>query len=115
MIKKILCFLNLTSHDGSISLTNVAMYVVLTKIAIEPNISIPELLTFFIVLANYAHRRSVNSHAKPEAPVVDLLYLENQITELKNSQESLDELKKTVEETKDKTSKLSLALGLTKR
>jgi len=48
---------------GSISLTNVAMIVLVVKIAYMETLQLPEVAAFFFTLLNYSHKRSLNAKA----------------------------------------------------
>lgn len=67
-MRKIAEFLRLVDADG-ISITNVACYVSLVKIAATPALSMADISILLIALLNYAHRRQLSSKAEPEAPL----------------------------------------------
>lgn len=56
--KKILDFLSLLGDTKeSISLTNIALVVLVAKMALSPNLDWPAVVTIMTVFANYAHKR----------------------------------------------------------
>lgn len=60
-MSKVLTFLNLLDSDGNLSITNVAVIVCVTKLAIAPEFSIAEVGALLCSLLNYSHKRYVNS------------------------------------------------------
>lgn len=57
-LKKVLSFLSLMNDTGdSISLTNIALVVLVAKMAVSPNLDWPAVVTIMTVFANYAHKR----------------------------------------------------------
>lgn len=58
MFKRLLKFLNLTDRQGNLSITNIAVIVCITKIAIAPTFTITEVGALMLSLFNYAHKRS---------------------------------------------------------
>ena len=55
---KVLYKLNLTDHGNhKLSITNIAVIVCITKIALSPVISITEIGALLLSLLNYAHKR----------------------------------------------------------
>lgn len=69
-MKQILKFLNLLDHEGGLSITNLAVIVVLIKLAVAPAATLTEAGALLISLGNYMHKRSVNkdSATQPEEP-----------------------------------------------
>jgi hypothetical protein len=63
---KLLNFLSLLDSEGRLSLTNVAMYVILVKLAIAPNPGLADIGALLLALANYAHKRYVVSQTPDE-------------------------------------------------
>jgi len=63
-MKRILSFLNLLDNDGNLSISNIAVIVCVTKIAIAPHFSITEVGALLVSLLNYAHKRVINDGAK---------------------------------------------------
>lgn len=56
-IKKALKFLNLVDRSGNLSITNIAVIVCITKIAMAPEFSMAEIGALLVSLMNYAHKR----------------------------------------------------------
>jgi hypothetical protein len=55
---KVLKFLQVSDRGNNLSITNIALYVVLVKIAIAPTFSIEECGVLFLAVANYIHKRA---------------------------------------------------------
>lgn len=76
---KISNFLRITdAHDGQLSLTNIALLVVLVKLMLAPALSIVEVGTLFIALASYQTKKIINKVAtkeeeNPLKPEIDAL------------------------------------------
>jgi hypothetical protein len=51
--------LSLLDREGNLSLTSIAVLVVLVKLVLTPSVSLPETGALLLVLANYAHRRQL--------------------------------------------------------
>lgn len=67
-LNKLLKFLNLTDRANNLSITNIALIILLVKLAIMPTLALPDVAAFFIVLLNYGHKRmESNKAAKEEA------------------------------------------------
>lgn len=80
-IKKILKFLNLLDKDENLSITNIAVIVLLTKIALINTLDWPVVASLLLALINYGHKRT-------------------KLTELSEKQlENIQETVKTVSET----------------
>lgn len=61
LLLKPLVFMRLVdAHDGSLSLTNVAMYVALTKLAIAPQAGVTEVATLLLALLSYSAKKVIN-------------------------------------------------------
>lgn len=54
-------FLNLLDADGNLSITNLAMYLILIKIMIVGTVDYPAIIGLFITCLNYAHKRQLAS------------------------------------------------------
>lgn len=64
MFLRVLQFFNLLDNDKNLSISNVAVIVCVTKIAIAPEFSITEVGALLVSLLNYAHKRYVNDNVK---------------------------------------------------
>lgn len=62
---RVLKFLNLLDADGNLSITNVAVIVCVTKMALAAQMNGCDLGALLAVLLNYGHKRMVNSNADP--------------------------------------------------
>lgn len=72
--------LNLTEFGNrKLSLTNVALWVCIVKVAITPDASIIDLSALLLALFNYAHKRSVSAKASSN--------------EIKKSSDEMEQLK----------------------
>jgi hypothetical protein len=64
MVKKIarsLKFLNLLDKDSNLSISNIAVIIVLVKLAFTPSLSLIDAGTLLVTLMNYAHKRHSGS------------------------------------------------------
>lgn len=62
MLTRALLFLNLLDVQGNLSITNIAVIVCVTKIALAPQFSIAECGALMVSLLNYAHKRHTNAN-----------------------------------------------------
>lgn len=66
---KFLKFLNILDEDGTgISWTNVGLVSILIKIMHAPMLDGPSVIALVSLLANYMHKRSVQSKSEPDQP-----------------------------------------------
>ena len=63
---KLFGFLNLLDAEGNLSITNVAVILVLIKLAFSPTASLTEAGMLLATLANYAHKRSTKQIKEEE-------------------------------------------------
>lgn len=88
-MKALLEKLSLVSYDGQLSLTNIALYVCLGKLLFTKEPTLVELGALILALANYAHKRQVNSKAHAQeleverAEAVDMTQLKAELDTLK--------------------------------
>lgn len=99
-MKQIFKFLNLLDHEGNLSITNLAVIVVLIKLAIAPAATLTEAGTLLIALANYAHKRVV-TNSVPEVT-------EDTITP------QVEEMQTKLDEVSSQVSALSMNAGIKK-
>ena len=102
-MKRVLNFLNLLDSEGKLSITNIAVIIILIKLALSPSASITEAGTLLLVLANYAlKRKAINDNKQPiEEP-------EDTITP------QIVETTKRLEELQSQVSGLALSAGFKK-
>lgn len=111
-------FLGLLDRFNKLSLTNLAVWICVVKIALSPDASLVELGALMIALANYAHKRHENAKAESSVVVpagvvpVDLSPLQSQLDALKADHESIQ---KMAEETKKLLSNSNLAAAFVPR
>ena len=79
---------NLTDRSGKLSITNVAVIVLITKIAIAP-FDWPTAAALFVTLLNYSHKRLDHSKFSEK---------QLQLTKVEDLQESVETLKKQHEQ-----------------
>ena len=103
-ITKAATFLKLVDeHDQKLSLTNLALIVVVIKLALAPVVSITDVGTLFVTLLAYSAKKTINNQQKnAEAIPIDTTSLEKSIGSAVQEIESL----------KSKVTSLSLATGL---
>ena len=63
-LTKILQFLRVVDENKQLSITNIALIIILIKLAIAPALSITEAGTLLITLGNYGHKRHVQEKTK---------------------------------------------------
>lgn len=110
-VKKILAFLRVTdAHDGRLSLSNISVIVVLTKIAFMPACSEMDIGALLVVLLNYAYKKRLASDAIKDADDMPEAVgaLEHTV---KTLSESAAGTSKAIEDLNAKVSKLGLAVG----
>jgi hypothetical protein len=98
--QRILSFFNLTDRDGNLSISNIAVIVCVTKMAIAPEVTLVDAGALLVALLNYSHKRQQASqfqHKQEDTSTID---------ELKSQ---IKEIKATADESLDKASKLALA------
>lgn len=65
---KVLAWFRLVDEDG-LSITNLACYIALFKVATSQNASVADLGVLIIALLNYAHRRYTQSQLPDVSPL----------------------------------------------
>lgn len=70
-MKKVLEFFNLLDNQGKLSITNLAVIVVLSKLIMAPAAGLTEAVTLLIALVNYGHKRMVNNKTVKSEPTAD--------------------------------------------
>lgn len=87
-MRKIAEFLRLVDADG-VSITNLACYVAVGKIATTPALSMADIGVLLVALLNYAHRRQLNSAPEPEAITTNAIPMAADIEALKSKVNAL--------------------------
>jgi hypothetical protein len=96
---KIATFLRIIdAHDGQLSLTNVALIVVLLKLVFVPSASLTDVGSLFCALSSYAYKKYVNQNAEDAGPI----------------ETKVDEMTSKLEAMQSKVSSLSMSVGLRK-
>lgn len=95
-MNKILSFLSLLDSEGRLSITNLAMYVCLAKLAIAPSASVVDLGALLLSFANYLHKRQTVANTPAEVVPSEIN----------------PELGKEVEELKSKVNGLLIRAGM---
>jgi hypothetical protein len=110
-MKRVLTFLNLVDSSGNLSITNVAVIVVITKIALLKSFSLTEASALLITMVNYAHKRFETNKqlSVPEVAPIDLNPVVESIEALKTQINSATEV---AVQAKEKVEVLGLAMGL---
>jgi hypothetical protein len=90
----VLKWANLLDKDGRLSITNVAVIIMVTKLAFLPTFTLTEVGAFVIAMLNYAHKRQKNC-------------------EHQEKQQKPDVFAQKIEEIESKLSSLALKAGLT--
>lgn len=108
-MKRVLNFLRLIDDDGHLSLTNLAVIVILVKTAIAPTLSVTDIGALLIAVLNYAHRRVVNTNSSLSEGQLETdaaAEVAAQVDKLKAFAGQIDSLKSQI-------SRLNLAFGVT--
>lgn len=96
-------FFRVLDDDNVVSLTNVALMIVLAKLVMVPSVSVVEVGTLLLGLFNYSYKRYIKfREPKPE-----------ELTKRHKSQ--LGEMEKVVTELRDKVGQISTVLSLRPR
>lgn len=90
-------FLKIIDEDKTVSLTSVALIVVLGKLVVAPAMGITEIGALLVALMSYQGKKVINHQAPKEPNVLDT---------------QVDEMKAKLEEVESKVSVMSLAAGL---
>ena len=80
---KVLNFLRLTDEQGRISLSNLAIYLMLGKVLVTPQLALPDVGAFLAALASYQMKRFMNNERPDEA--ADMQALKEQLGKLQSS------------------------------
>lgn len=95
-----LFFLRLTDEDGLLSITHIACWVVITKIALEANPSVSEMGGLLVVLAAYYGKKHLNSKKQKLSD---------------EQQETISKMQAKVDAVADKVGAVATTLGFSKR
>lgn len=87
---KVLRFFNLVDRSCNLSITNIAVIVLITKMALATEIDWPTAAGLMVALLNYAHKRNHTNAA--ESPSV----LDEKITEVKKIADQVIEVAKKI-------------------
>lgn len=99
-LQKTLSFLRLTDENQVLSLTQIAFWVLIAKIALSPSPTLPEIAALLTVILNYSYKR----------------YTLNKKETTSSEQDSkISALEEMVKELKDKVGKVSASLGMVTR
>lgn len=97
--KSALKFFNLIDRAGKLSITNMAVYVLIVKLALSPDMDWAVVAGLLVTLLNYSAKKVIDKPTvAAELP--------------SNLQEAIDAVKKTADEAKDMAQKLNLANGV---
>lgn len=114
-VSDVLKFLNLADKDGNLSLTNAVLLTVAVKLAINPVLTLPEIIGFAIAALNYGHKRhEMTSYAKENLAVENALDPTEIIESLQIIQETLRATEEKVTDANDKLGHMSLSQGITR-
>lgn len=102
MLIKVLNFFSLVDNDQKLSLTSIALYTVLYKLAISTNPGFADIGALLLVLLNYAHKRYVNHDASVESAEAAKAIVTN-----------TDETAKQLSDLVSKVNALGIRIGMT--
>lgn len=120
LIGPLLRRLNLLEYRGDkLSLTNLAVFVCVVKVALAPAISVPEIGALLLSLLNYGHKRFENSKLQKAAIEAQVKVDSEQHDLIKANQEALkamesklNEQQKVMEEAKSIMTAQKLQSGI---
>lgn len=101
MLNKAIKFLNLTDFEGRLSITNVAVYIALIKLATAPAINITEAGTLLVALINYSYKKHLISKQETQ--------LASEDTDISKT---IADVKSEIAQVKSTTSALALSVGI---
>lgn len=97
--KKVLTFFRvIDAHDGMVSLTNLAVLIVLIKLAIVPSTTVMDIGTLLVALTNYTGKKLIN---KQEPEVIENPLLPQ-----------FEQMQKTIEQLESSVTALNLQSGI---
>lgn len=97
----LLTFLNLTDYSGRLSITNIAVVILLTKIAYYPTLDWAVVSGLLVTLLSYSHKRYENNRIQAAKPS----------KELEEVSKKLEEVSNKASLALDQASKVALSLG----
>jgi hypothetical protein len=100
---RLLKFLNIIDAQGALSVTNMAVFIALYKLATAPTTNVTEAGTLLVALANYGYKKHLNAKASESEASAD-----DSLTKM------INEAKADIEQVKSTTSALALSIGLQK-
>lgn len=108
MIKNALSFLRIIDpHDGQISLTNVALIVVLIKIAASASFSMVDAGALFVTLLSYQGKKIINKDKEE-----DTVKIEDAVRSATDAMTVVGDLIKKVDELSSKVTQQQMTLGI---
>lgn len=113
--KKLITFLSLADCEGNLSISNVAVITLITKIALTETLDWTVIAALMMALLNYSHKRAVIAKAEREDHKNEgLPEIEAEVMGLTAQMKDLEELKETLVKQAEETQKLVSSLNLAK-
>lgn len=81
---KLLNFVNLVDKNRNLSITNMAVYVLLFKIATAKTLDWPTAAALMLSLINYGHKRKYTTLSENQIENEDLINIKNTIAKIKD-------------------------------
>ena len=103
-------------RSNNLSITNIALIILLIKLALMPTLALPDVAAFFIVLLNYGHKRmEANKAAKEEAKLTSQLSvsMDEKVKEVTAELEKIKEIQAVVTKQAEETKKFISTSNLT--
>lgn len=110
--RKLLKFFNLVDRAGDLSITNIAVIVMVVKMAVAPQFTITECGALLVTLLNYGHKRYQSSKVEKETVKAPEVNLQPVLEQIQSVESQLAAVQKVAEEAGEKASKLALAAGM---
>jgi hypothetical protein len=107
-VNKVLTFLRIIDpHDGLISLTNVALLVVLVKIAASSSFSMVDAGALFVTLLSYQGKKLINRDKQDDA-----IKIEDAVRSSTDAMTVVGDLIKKVDELSSKVTQQQMSMGI---
>lgn len=107
-MNKVLSFLRIIDpHDGQVSLTNVALIVVLIKIAASASFSMVDAGALFVTLLSYQGKKIINKDKQEDA-----VKIEDAVKSASDAMTLVGDLIKRVDELGSKVTQATMSLGI---
>lgn len=113
MFKRILKFFNLVDRSGDLSISNIAVIVLITKIAFAATLDWATAATLLMALLNYSHKRHESNKAIKDAQKdLEAAKIESLMKDMESRIKSTEELYTVISKQADDVQKIVRNHGL---